>query len=749
MKRTYLIIVAIFALVCTSCTKSPSLDAQIESKVDSLMSLMTIQEKIGQLNQIDPWNINDELKADIKAGNIGSLLNCPPSIVNDIQRLAVDSSRLGIPLLLARDVIHGYKTIFPIPLAQACSWDTSVAYDCGEVSAFEASKAGIKYTFTPMIDVTHDPRWGRIAEGYGEDAYLTSVMGVAMIEGLQGSNLADKDKIAACAKHFAAYGLTESGRDYNVANTSESVLRNWVLPPFKAAAEAGVATFMAGFNELNGVPVSGNSYLLRDILRDEWGYKGMVCSDYFSVEQMRVENYVSTNAEAAAVGINAGVDMDMMGKVYVAHLDSLIKVGVVKMETLDAAVRNVLRLKFKLGLFENPYIEADSAESHFYTSDAIAKAQRAAEESIVLVKNDSGALPLNASKLKSILVTGPLADAPYEQMGTWCFDGDKSHSVTPLMALKQQYGDSINIIYQPALTYSRSRDLVGIDAAVRDASKADVILAFVGEEAILSGEAKCRADISLPGAQNKLIERLSATGKPVIMVVMAGRPLTIGKEVDESAATLIALHGGTMAGPALANVLFGKVVPSGKLPVTFPKMVGQIPIYYNDFRTGRPADYRPTLIDEIPVEARQTSLGFCTYHLDAGVGPLFEFGYGLSYTKFDYSPVTLSATEITAADTLTASCNVSNTGAYDASEVVQLYIHDKAGSLVRPVKELKGFSKVKIKAGESVTVNFLVTAAQLGFYDNSAKWCVEPGEFELWIVPSSACRTAPAQFTLK
>lgn len=751
MKTSYsfVVILAVGLLFAACGRKSASGDAAIDARVDSVMALMTFEEKVGQLNQIDANYVSDDIKRDIAAGKIGSLLNCPAEQVNEVQRLAIDSSRLGIPLLLARDVIHGYKTVFPIPLAQACSWDANVARSCGRVSAIEATNAGIKYTFTPMIDVTHDPRWGRIAESYGEDAYLTSVMGVAMIEGLQGDNLADSTSIAACAKHFAGYGLSESGRDYNVANTSESMLRNWILPPFKAAADAGVATFMAGFNELNGVPVSGNSYILRDILRSEWDYKGMVCSDYFSVEQMFVEGYTATRGDAAREGINAGVDMDMMGHVYSNHLDSLVKAGAVKMETVDAAVRNVLALKFKLGLFENPYIDSSAIGKAFYLDESLAEAQKAAESSIVLVKNNKETLPLKASAVRTILVTGPLADAPYEQMGTWCFDGEKSHSVTPLQAIKKQYGDKINIIYEPGLTFSRDISDAGIAKAAGAAARADVVLAFVGEEAILSGEAKCRADISLPGAQNKLIKALSKAGKPLVMVVMAGRPLTIGEQMEQSDAALIAFHGGTMAGPALANVLFGKTVPSGKLPVTFPRMVGQVPIYYNNYRTGRPADYTPTFIDEIPVEAKQTSLGFCTYHLDAGTTPLMAFGYGLSYTTFEYSPVTLSATEVTASGTITASCVVTNTGKYDADEIVQLYIHDVAASVVRPVKELKGFTKIHIPAGGSETVKFNISAEQLSFYGNDGKLHLEPGKFEVWIAPSSASKQKPEIFELK
>lgn len=736
MKKYYIILAIIFIACFTACQKNEIKDTTDE-KVEALLSKMTLQEKIGQLNQRDAGDVSDEIIQNVKDGNIGSILNCDPEKVNELQRVAIEESRLGIPLLYARDVIHGFKTVFPIPLGQACSWDTTIITEGARVAAAEAASTGIRYTFAPMIDVTRDPRWGRIAESLGEDPYLTSVLGVAMIKGFQGSDMSAPDRVAACAKHFAAYGLTESGRDYNVVFTSEQRLRDYVLPPFEAAAKAGVATFMAGFNELNGVPVSGSTFLLRDILREEWGYKGMVVSDYFSIEQMAVQGFCENEAESAKLGMLAGVDMDMMSFVYVNYLDSLVQANAVDEKLIDDAVRRVLRLKFDLGLFDNPYTDLSKKDSVLYSEEHLKAAVKAATESAVLIKNENDFLPLSADNIKRVAVIGPMADAAHDQMGTWCFDGDKTHSVTPLAAIKQQYGDKFKILYEKALISTRDYDKKNFAKAVSMASKSDVVLLFVGEEAILSGEAKCRADINLPGAQTELLKALEATGKPIVTIVMAGRPLTIEAETEASKSLFVAFHGGTMAGPALIDLIFGKSVPSGKLAVTFPKMVGQIPIYYSDYKTGRPAQQPLHMIDDIPLEAKQTSLGFCTYWLDAGLAPLFPFGYGLSYTKFEYSDLQLSSDKINMTDTLTVSCKIKNTGKYDGTEVVQLYVRDYVGSLVRPLKELKGFQRVYIKKGEEKTVSFKISTDQLSFWNAKMQKLTEPGKFCVWIAPNS------------
>ena len=687
MKKHFIILSVAVALTFSSCGNNGGDDKSIAQKVDSLMSLMTLQEKIGQLNQRDfGWGAEDVPEL-IRQGGVGSLLNCAPERVNEVQRIAVEESRLGIPLLIARDVVHGYKTIFPIPLAQACSWDTSVVKAGAQVAAAEAAVSGIKYTFAPMIDVTHEPRWGRIAESY------------------------------------------------NSVFVSEERLRDWVLPPFKAVAEAGVATFMAGFNELNGVPVTGSKFLLRDVLRGEWNYKGMVISDYYSIDQLWVQGYSDSKAQAAADGINAGVDMDMMGGGYYAYLDSLVAAGEVSEAVIDEACRRVLTLKYQLGLFDNPYTDMSGRDTVLYNPAHLQMAREAAAKSVVLVKNTDKTLPIKPD-VRKIAVIGPMADAAYDQMGTWCFDAEKEHSVTPLAALREEYGDKI--IYAPGTKYSRDNSKEGFAKAVAAARQSDIVLLFLGEEAILSGEAKCRADISLPGAQTALLEAVEATGKPVVTIVMSGRPNTLPVELSKSDAMLIAMHGGTMAGPAIADILSARTVPQGKLPVTFPSMVGQVPIYYNDYRTGRPADYRPTMIDEIPLEAKQTSMGFCTYWLDAGISPLLPFGYGLSYTTFEYSEPVLSSDTLTMDGQITVTCDIKNTGDYDGTEIVQLYTRDHFGSLVRPVKELKDFQLVDIKAGEDTTVTFTITPDMLEFCNADMRMVAEPGDFTVWVAPNSA-----------
>lgn len=725
--------------VSTSLAAYSQADTAMEQRIDELVSKMTLQEKIGQMNQLTGTGLSDDMKSMIRAGKVGSILNeLDAKTVNELQRIAVEETRLHIPMIFARDVIHGFKTIFPIPLGQAASWNPQVAEDGARVAALEATSAGIRWTFAPMIDVSRDPRWGRIAESCGEDPYLTSVMGAAMVKGFQGEDLSSPTSMAACAKHFAAYGATESGKDYNTTWIPEIQLREVFLPPFEKAAEVGAASFMCSFNDINGVPSSGNKFLNRDILRDEWKYDGVLVSDWGSIEQMIPHGFCKDLKEAGLKAILAGVDMDMMGYAYLIHLEDLVKSGQVDEKLLDESVRNILRMKFRLGLFDNPYTEIQK-EQPFYTAESLQKAKNAAIEGAVLLKND-GVLPVK-NTVKSVAVVGPLSDAQADQVGTWCFDAEPEHSVTPLTAIKELCGKDVKVIAEQGLTYSRDKSEDGIKKAVAAAAKTDVILFFAGEEAVLSGEARCRADISLPGAQREMLKALKAAGKPVVMVVMAGRPLTIPEETEMADAVLYAFHGGTMAGPALADLLFGKAVPSGKLPVTLPRMVGQVPIYYAHKNTGRPAS-NITLIDDIEIGAKQTSLGFTSYHLDAGDSPLFPFGYGLSYTTFKYGDVKLSKTNMNKGDVLIATCEVSNTGKYDADEVVQLYIRDKVGSLVRPVKELKDFKKVAIKAGQSRTVSFQITEKDLAYWNADMVKRAEAGEFEVWIAPSSAAGTS-------
>lgn len=736
MKTNKILVGVLMSMAMVACNMQPaghSTDEVIAHKVDSLLAQMTLEEKLGQMNQLSPWNY-DELAERVRKGEVGSILNyVDAETVNKIQKVAVEESRLGIPLLMARDVIHGYKTIFPIPLGQAASFDPEVVREGARVAAVEASADGIRWTFAPMIDISRDPRWGRIAESCGEDPYLTAVMGAAMVKGFQGDSLNDPTSIAACAKHFVGYGAAESGRDYNSTFLTERQLRNVYLPPFKAAAEAGCTTFMTSFNDNDGVPSTANRFILKDVLRNEWKYDGMVVTDWASAQEMINHGFCANEQEVAEKSLTAGVDMEMVSETFIKNLKQSLSENRVSMADIDNAVRNVLRLKYRLGLFENPYIstsqEVKYAEAH------LAAAQKAVERSVILLKNNNQTLPLQG--VRTVAVVGPLADAPYEQMGTWVFDGEKEQTRTPLRALKEMYGNQVKILYEPALAYSRDKDKSRFPQAVSIARQADVVLAFVGEEAILSGEAHSLADLNLQGAQSELIQALSATGKPVVTVVMAGRPLTIGKEVALSSSLLYAFHPGTMGGPALADILFGKVNPSGKTPVTFPKMVGQIPMYYAHNHTGRPALEKEMLIDEIPVGAGQTSVGCRSFFLDAGTAPLFPFGYGLSYTTFSYADLQLKNAQLTAADTLTVSAAITNTGKYEGTEVVQLYVQDKVGSVTRPVKELKGFQRVTLQAGETKRVSFSLPVKELAFWNLNMDYVVEPGDFTVWVAPHS------------
>ena len=730
------------AAVAFGSVAAPAKKAEMEKKIDALLQKMTLEEKIGQLNQQTGTGYSDAMVNAVKGGAVGSILNeVDPEIVNKLQKEAVENSRLGIPLVFARDVIHGFKTIFPIPLGQAATWNPALVEQGARIAAEEASSVGIRWTFSPMVDVSRDARWGRIAESFGEDTYLSSVLGVAMIKGYQTDDLSQPGTMAACTKHFACYGAAEAGKDYNTTWIPEVLLREVYLPPFEAAVKAGSATFMCSFNDINGVPSSGNPYLNRTILRDEWGYDGMLVSDWGSIQQMIPHGFCTDLKDAALKGALAGVDMDMESYAYVNHLKELVEEGKVKESVIDEMVRNVLRLKFRLGLFENPYVDMATARN-FYTGKALSAAVKTVEEGAVLLKNN-GVLPFK--QIKKIALVGPMADDKHNQAGTWCFDLEKEHCVTPLQALTEMYGKDA-VVYAPGLKYSRDKNVQGIAEAVEAAKNADVVVMVAGEEAVLSGEAHSRADISLPGAQTKMIEELKATGKPLVLVIMTGRPMTIAYEANLADAALYTFHGGTMAGSAIANLLSGKSVPSGKLPVSLPKMVGQEPLYYNHKNTGRPASGM-VLIDDIPLEASQTSTGCTSYYLDAGDGPAFPFGYGLSYTTFEYGDVRLSDDSMGKDGKIEAACTVKNTGSVAASETVQLYVRDLVGSLVRPVKELKGFEKIYLQPGESREVKFTLNASDLAFWTSAKEKIVEPGEFDLWISGDSASGT-PVKFNV-
>lgn len=734
MKKNLLYAMALAASLM-GCSQPQDKNTEIENKVETLLHKMTLEEKLGQMNQLSPWDFEDLAKR-VRKGEVGSILNVVnPEEVNKIQKIAVEESRLGIPLIVSRDVIHGYKTIFPIPLGQAATFNPEVVKEGARVAAIEASADGIRWTFAPMIDVARDPRWGRIAESCGEDPYLNAVMGTAMIKGYQGDSLNDPTAIAACAKHFVAYGAAEGGRDYNSTFIPERVLRNVYLPPFKAAADAGCATFMTSFNDNDGVPSTANSFVLKDVLRKEWKYDGMVVTDWASALEMVNHGFCTDGKDAAEKSVNAGVDMEMVSETFIQNLKQSIAENKVSIETIDNAVRNILRLKFRLGLFDNPYVVTPQtikyAEKHLQT------AKTAAEQSVILLKNENQTLPFT-DKIKTLAVIGPMADAPYEQMGTWVFDGEKEHTQTPLTAIKKMYGDKVKVLFEKGLEYSRDKNTAGIARAVSAARQADAVVVFVGEESILSGEAHSLANLNLQGAQSQLIKELAATRKPVVTVVMAGRQLVIADEVKVSDAMLYSFHPGTMGGPAIADILFGKVNPSGKTPVTFPRMSGQVPIYYAQHKTGRPANPTEMLIDEIPVEAGQTSVGCRSFYLDAGNSPLFPFGYGLSYTTFEYSNLSLASDKLTAQDSLSISFTLKNTGKYDGTEVVQLYVQDKVGSVTRPVKELKRFQRVTLKAGESTQVSLSLPVSELAFWGYDMNYTVEPGDFTLWVGTNSA-----------
>ena len=735
------ILLSLCVLLVSSCAKKSAEDRFI----DDLLSRMTLEEKIGQMNQLDPSYESEVKEALIREGRVGSIFNIVDAKeVNRLQRMAVEETRLGIPLVVARDVIHGYHTIYPIPLGQGATWNPELIEQAAQLTAREAIQDGIRWAFSPMVDVAHDPRWGRVAEGYGEDPVLTSTMGAATVRGYQSQGM------AACVKHFAGYSVSEGGRDYNTTWIPEVQLRDIYLPPFKAALDAGAMSVMCSFNNMNGFPSSANPHLNIDILRHEWQSDALLVSDWGSGSDLVPHGMCADKKDAALRCINARMEMDMQGNIYTDYLAELIADGKVKESQIDECVRSVLRLKYRLGLFDNPYVPED--EPTFYSDEALAAAQQTAEESAILLKND-GILPLNIQHpTLNILITGPLADQKKEQLGTWVFDGQPEHSVTPLEAFR-----SLNISYEPGLTYSRDRNKAGIAKAVAAAKKADVILFFAGEEAILSGEARCRADINLPGAQAEMMDALAATGKPVVMIVMAGRPLTIGKQVEQAAAVLYAFHGGTMAGPALFNILTGQAVPSGKTPITFPKMVGQIPLYYNRHNTGRPTYDPPMLIDSIPIGCPQFSIGQSSYWLETPTEPLFPFGFGLSYTTFEYGSTRIDTLPFREGQGVgySLSCSITNTGKYDAYEVAQLYTHQKSGYMVRPLKELKGFEKVYIPAGESRTVTFTLTDEQLGYWHESHHdfaskvWFeTDSADYEVWIAPDSRCQTTPVQLTL-
>lgn len=721
---------ALTLMALTLGTMAMAQNTDIDQRVEELLSKMTLEEKIGQMNQLSGGYQFTEM---IKEGNVGSILNIvDPVEINAVQRAAVEESRLGIPLLVSRDVIHGFRTIFPIPLGMAATFNPEIVEQGARIAAIEATASGVRWTFSPMLDIARDPRWGRVAEGSGEDTYLDVQMGVAMVKGYQGEDFTDPTSMAACIKHFVGYGAAEGGRDYNTTMISERALRNVYFPAFKACVEAGALTLMTSFNDVDGLPSTGNDWLLRDILRKEWGFDGMVVTDWNSSGEMIAHGFAEDLKHATELSINAGVDMDMMSWGFIQHTKSLIEEGKLSMDTINNAVRNILKLKFRLGLFENPYVDETLARKVAYAPEHLAAAKQCAIESAVLIQNSNNVLPL--AKGSTVLVTGPMADAPYDQLGTWAFDGEEQYTVTPLKAMAAHF----NVINVPTLSYSRDTNIAGFKAAQKAAKKADAIVVCVGEEAILSGEAHSLSNLNLQGAQSELIAAMKATGKPVVVVVIAGRPLTIERDLAECDAMLYSFHPGTMGGEAIADLIAGEAVPSGKLPMTFLRDAGQAPFYYNHPMTGRPNNGTETLLNDIPLKAGQTSLGCTSYYLDTGYGPLFPFGYGLSYTTFEYSNLTLDKSVLDKSDYIHIDFDLTNTGDREATEVVQIYVRDLVGSVVRPVKELKGFMRVTLKPGETRHLMYDLPVSDLAFWNRDMEYVVESGEFQLWVAGDSA-----------
>jgi beta-glucosidase len=715
--------------------------AAVEQRISALIARMTLDEKIGQMSQSTSMKtpISAEIKDEIRKGRWGSFLNTKsPADRAEAQRIAVKESRLGIPLIFGRDVIHGYRTIFPIPLGQSASWNPELIAQAARIAAREAGGEGIHWTFAPMIDITRDPRWGRIAETLGEDPYLTGMLGAAMIRGFQGDSLGAPGSIAACAKHYVGYGAAEAGRDYNTTNIPEILLREVYLRPFRAARDAGVATFMTAFNAINGVPATGNEFTVRQVLRGEWKYDGLVVSDYESVRELVVHGYAADPSDAAFKAVRAGVDMEMVSTTYFDHLKSLVEQGRIATKAIDESVRNILRLKFRVGLFDN---SAQSAKPAEIARDGLDTARRLAAQSMVLLKNEGNVLPI-ARSIGKVAVIGPLADSPVDQMGTWVMDARPDDVRTPLAALRNALGKE-RVSYARALRNSRDKSRDGFGEAREVARSADVVLLFLGEEQILSGEARSRAFLDLPGAQTALVEETAALGKPTVAIIMAGRPLTFHEVAGKAPAVLYVWHPGTMGGPALADLLLGETAPSGKLTITFPRTVGQVPIYYNHLNTDRPAPGHG-----IPMGNLVDPRGYTSKYFDVDYTPEYPFGYGLSYTTFEYSSLRVTPSRTRSGGTLTVSAEVTNTGDREAEEVVQLYVRDLVGSVSRPVRELKGFERIRLKPKQTQKVTFSLSTADLAFYNDRMQLVTEPGEFQVWIAPDST-RGVQGEFTVE
>ena len=725
LKSLLLLLVLIFT-AGVSATAQPS-PSEIERRINALLARMTLAEKLGQLQQLDghaDGRYKDEHPGLVRRGLLGSTLNVRGARqTNELQRIAVNESRLKIPLIFGFDVIHGYRTLFPIPLGETSSWDLESVELAAWIAAREARSAGVHWTFAPMVDIARDPRWGRIAEGAGEDPYLGAEMARARVRGFQGADFSAPDRVVACAKHWVAYGAAEAGRDYNTTDMSEVTLREIYLPPFKAAVEAGVGTFMSAFNDLNGVPTSANPFTLTQILRREWEFDGFVVSDYESVKELMNHRLAATEADAAREAINAGVDMEMVSRLFNKHGAQLLREGKVSIATINEAVRRVLRIKFRLGLFENPYADEARESQMIMNAEHVRAARTIAARSLVLLKNERETLPIKRAESgrQTIAVVGPLADDKKNLIGSWAGDGRAEDAVTVLDGIRTRAGSDVRVTHARGCDVPCNSD-EGFAEAVRAAREAEFTVVVIGESAEMSGEAASRSSLDLPGRQLELVQMIHATRKPYAVVLMNGRPLTINWLAENSPAILETWFAGTQAGNAISDVLFGDVNPSGKLPVTFPRNVGQIPIYYNYKATGRPPD----------VNNKYTSK-----YLDVMVSPLYPFGFGLSYTQFRLTDLRLSARSIPASGRLTASVEVENTGGREGAEVVQLYLSDVAASRTRAVRELKGFERVTLRPGEKRRVEFTLTPDHLGFYNREMRFVVEPGAFKVFVGNSS------------
>ncbi len=747
-------ILPLLATVALSCTlqgqpKAYSKNPEINQKVDSLLQLMTLKEKIGQMNQYNgfwdvtgpgPTNGNAKVKYDhLKEGLVGSMLNVKGvAQVRAVQKIAVEETRLGIPLIIGFDVIHGYKTLNPIPLAEAASWDLEAIKTSASVAAAEAAAAGINWTFAPMVDISRDPRWGRVMEGAGEDPFLGSKIAKARVEGFQGDDLSAPNTIAACAKHFAAYGFSEAGKEYNTVDIGSSTLYNMVLPPFKAASESGVKTMMNSFNELNGVPATGNSFLLRDLLKGKWGFKGFVVSDWASIKEMVTWGYAKHKKDASRLAAIAGCDLDMESNAYVNELESLVKEGAVKEALIDEAARRILTVKYELGLFKDPYRYCDEEREETVINSKAhhASALEMAKKSIVLLKNDTQLLPLK-KKGQTIALIGGLAADNNSPLGSWRLASKDSTAVSVLKGMTSYKGNKL--IYAKGADVNTSEteftihiklntnDKSGFDEAIAAAKKADVVVMVLGEHGFQSGEGRSRTELGLPGVQQELLEAVYAVNKKIVLVLNNGRPLTINWADQHIPSIVEAWQLGSQAGNAIAQVLYGDYNPSGKLPMTFPRNVGQIPIYYNYKNTGRP----------INEQSDKPNFVFWSHYSDVENTPLYPFGYGLSYTTFTYKNIKLSKSKYNRNETVSVSFDISNTGKLKGKELTQLYIRDLHASVTRHIKELKGFQHIELNPGETKTVTFTLTKAQLGFYNNVGDFVLEPGTFEVFIGGSS------------